>query len=499
MRANLNFAGFWERTGKTYQSIDSRAALMKIGDSWKVALLVLRFSPEDTGAVEAKYRALEQKWDKMLSTAHFRIALDAVNVDDFNSLWEDLRKGEYTSRKLGLVAGLCRSLLNCSLDLFSLENDFPSHSGYLPEEGEWPCFSKSEGKHLEELYKSKELRNELWDAGLVFGERPAPYVLIQEILEVRNYQPGIGFNLLVYAPFLARIEQHIKSDNNCCTIGVEFHEAFDNELRLSCYLEDRQHHCQIKNMFGPLSPSSQESRKSSPYLRLWQQTLELEGLASDDYLNIHLLHCIPENLVIHDLQQAGRTLVQPAQLMPTTNPLLAALQRFAGKDLDAYLDLEQKTNRPQDKFELKVCRILALCGFSVARLGGNRFDILKDRNDPRVERGKCNILAYLEKRNCLLVVECTENLPGDKDARRLLDGCATLEEEVFQGTNVELKPAFFVGSAMTEDKDLKGGRIIDAKDIDDLTNRLSSGESPEQLFSKFFVSSGIVKVGEGSE
>jgi hypothetical protein len=98
-----------------------------------------------------------------------------------------------------------------------------------------------------------------------------------------------------------------------------------------------------------------------------------------------------------------------------------------------------------------------------------RFDILEDKGEPEVE---------------------------DRDTRRLQDACATLKEEVFQGTNVELKPALFV-ETVTQDKDLKGGRIIDKKDIEDLVNCLSVGESPEQLFFKFFVSPSIVKQGQG--
>lgn len=495
MRIKLNFEDFLKRTEKTYQSIDSRAALMKVDNSWAVALLVLRFSPEDTGMVEAKYKEHEQKWDKMVSTAHFAIALDAIDPDKLSSLRDDLKAGKYRSPRSELVAELCHSL-----DLFSLEGEFSSNSGYFSgKEREWPCFSKSAGKHLEELYKSKEIENELWDVGPVFRNLPVPYVLIREILEIRDYQPGFEFNVLVYAPFLAKIERPERCDNSICTIGVKFHQAFDNELRLSGYLEDGQGG-RTKKKFGPYSPSLQESKDLGPYVRLWESNIELEGLTSNDYLNVSLLHCIPENLVIDEFQKAGSSLVRPMKSLPVINPLVAALQRFVGEDISSYLKFEPRTDRPQDKFELKVCKLLALCRFSVVRLGGTstKFDILKDKRQPKLERGKCNILAYSENRNCLLVVECTENLPEDRDTRKLQDACATLKEEVFQGTNVELKPVLFV-ETVTQDKDLKGGRIIDKKDIEDLVNCLSSGESPEQLFSKFFASPSTVKVGQGLE
>jgi hypothetical protein len=492
MGTKLNFEDFLKRTEKTYQSIDSRAALMRINNSWAVALLVLRFSPEDTGEVEAKHKDLEQKWNNMLSTAHFKIAMDAVNFREFNFLCDNLKRGEYKSSKLDLVAELRHSMPGYSLDLFSLEEEFPSYYGFLLEkEREWPCFSKSSGEHLEQLYKSKEIENELWDAGLVFGNGLGRYVLIREILEVRDYQPGVGFNVLVYAPFLAKMERDVN-------IGVKFHKAFDNELRLSGYLEDRQGG-RIKKRFGPYSPSSQESKDSGPYLKLWESPIELEGLTSSDHLSMFLSHRIPENLLVNELYKAGSSLMQPGKLAPAINPLAAALQRFVGEDISSYLKVEPRIDRPQDKYELKVCRLLGLCDFSVVRLGGTRFDTLKDKNDPEVDRGKCDILAYSENRNCLLVVECTKNLPEDRDIRGAEDACATLQEEVFQGTNVELKPAFFVERVVTQDKDLKGGRIIDAKEIKDLINCLSSGESPEQLFFKFFVSPSNVEVGQGLE
>lgn len=486
MRVNLNFKDFLERTGKTYRSIDSRAALVKVNDCWKIGLLVLRFSADNVKTVEMRHEELKQNWGKKTSTAHFEIALDAMDIAKFDSLREDLKIGGYRNSKLGLAAEL-----GYSMDLLCLESEFPSYSGYfLEKESEWPCFCKSEGKHLEELYKSKEIEKELWDLGLVVGNRAEVYVLIQKILEVANYRQGIGFNLLVYAPLLAKIERHIRYDNSSCTIGIQFHEAFDSELRLSGNLENRQRNRQIKKTFGPLSPSSQGSKELSPYLRLWEQTIELKGLTSNDYLNIQLLHRIPENLVIDELQKAGSSLVKPINLVPATNPLVAALQRFVGEDLSSYLKLESKIDRPQDKFELKICKILGLCGFSVAKLGGTGFDVLKDKGEPKVERGKCNILAYLEKRNCLLVVECTKNLPEDRDIRGTQDACATLQEEVFQGTGLILQPILFVEMAVTTyDKNVGGVRIIDVKDVGDLTNCLSRGENLEQLFLKFFIAS----------
>jgi hypothetical protein len=326
-----------------------------------------------------------------------------------------------------------------------------------------------------------------------------PYILLKELLGIDDYRGGTGFNLLLNAPFLACIKPKGPFDGRIYTLQVQFHESFNDELKLNAHLENKTSGSSIKQVFGPFIISSPHSHREYPWLREWTSQIELANIEDGDSLRINLVHTNPNPLVLDEFSDTGISLltlrkqiqIQTNPYVDIKNPLMAALYRCVPKEELAnyfsYKDTKHPQEHAQGIFEQKISKILTGSGFSVMRLGNTKSEKLKDKDDPSIVRSSIDLIAYSESKKHLLVVGCTLASPGERDVGDIAEARLTLLEEVFKDSRIELTPVIFTEAKTIENKIVRGVKLIDAKDIQYLINKLSQNEATEDI-SSFIIS-----------
>ena len=495
MGTTINFKEFLNIARGSYNSIDLRCAAAQVNGIWQNGLTILRFSYKSKQEIQKEQQKIEGKWGKV-DTNKFKILLSALDIDNFGLVCKVAEEGQLTPpiTPIGIQ-------LDQQVDLLSLQTEFPSVHGWIEEK--CPTFQVTSGKHLDNLYTDEELTKSLWDLGFITesGGKEA-YEVIREFLEIRYYQPGTGFSLLINAPLYAYLRRglDIERENNQCGFMVEFHKNLANNLEVSFVMHDERHEPRLKSKQGPLEVSVEESEEMDGDLRLWSKQIRVPEITTDDSIQVTLL-LRSLRIIIDHFHYRARDLLKPKEkLEPIQNPLVATLQRFCHPQhtINDYLE-RKEGDRPQDRFEQRVTRFLNLCGFSVVRLGGgtgdDRFEILKDKLESKVQRGTADILAYSEKLKSLLLVGCTLEIPSSDDIIKLKEGIIILRSELFKNSEIRLIPLFFADMPEFESKEREEVKILCKSDLQEALNDLLKGQQVEEIMFKYFLpSQSIVEI-----
>lgn len=471
---------FLQWTKGSYKSIDVRCAAAQVEDHWQNALTIVRFSHKQKTKIEERHQQLLSKWGEV-GTSRFKILLSAFDISQLELICDAFSNGKCPA----FSATSVEIALGQQVDIMSLKTEHTNVASFV-QEREWMALSPMMGNHLNNLYSDSGIKKSLWSIGFVAEstDREA-YEVIGEFLEV-DYQPGTGFNLLVVAPLYARLEMDFKVESNGCEFKVAFHRCFDKSLEVDVVVrEDRQ----LKYKDGPFSVSAGESEDMDGDLKLWTKRVQVPKLTEMDSVQISLLSINPR-LILQSRTRRVRDLLGMKGIDPAQNPLLSALRRFfLGKERiheRDYLTTEDG-DRPQDTFEQKIAKLLNLCGYSTARIGHiKELEILKDKTSSS-DRGKADILAYSERVNSLLLVECTKEIPRQDDVFKLKTAATVLQHEVFDGTSVRVIPLVFTDVPQFEIKETAGVRLLNSRDIDGIFSDVLMWQKVDQITFKYFL------------
>lgn len=470
----------------SYKSIDARCAVARVNSIWRNGLAVLRFSYKPRQEIQKEQQQIERKWGKV-DTDKFKIFLSALDIDNFELLCKVAEGGKLTPPVTPIEIQLDQQV-----NLLSLQAEFPSISGWIEEK--WPTFEVTSGRHLNDLYTDEELQKSLWSLGFIGETRGREaYEVIREFLEIKYYQSGTGFSLLVNAPLYACLRRglDLERQSNQCEFAVEFHKNVATNLEVSFMMYDERHEARLKNKQGPLKISVQESEEIDYDLRLWSKHIKVPEITIDDSIRITLLLKRPRTIIDHSYYRVRDLLRPEERLEPIRNPLVATLLRFCCSEHSVNEYLERKEgDRLQDRFEQRVTRFLSLCGFSVIRIGQDpRFEILRDKLEPKVQRGTADILAYSQELKSLLLVGCTLGIPSSDDIIKLKAGITILQSELFKNSALRLMPLFFSDMPELDIREREGVKILCKPDLQEALNGLLKGREIEEIMFQYFLPS----------
>lgn len=477
MSGEIRLKDFLRRLEGVYKSIDIRIAAVKSDDIWHNALTVVRFSHIKHEDLEKQQKELENKWLKV-QTRNFRIEMQAWPFDSLDVLSQQLNEGKWLLFDVG--TGLTLDLhFGRSIDFLSLEGRFERYGYTRREIRSWPCFEAFTGQQCPLLY-NEQLQNEVKSRALI-----DLYSLISELLE-GDFDHPLHLDLIINAPFYAMIESVDFAEQRCKT-RIKFHKDI-KALAVTAIVRrgDRDNSPVRDKASFPIN--LEDAEELDEYMRLWTKELDLPNATPADYLWVSFMQTAPAALDIEKPPYATQISRLLETKKPAEAPLVASISRFCSLDeLEEYLAKPVEANQPFKKgrrdadatFELAIAWLLGLCGFNIVWLGQTKHEVLKE-ND--VTRFSIDILAsHHESKNLLLLIGCTISSPNDKDVDNLKSIRRVLQDEVFKGTQLHIKPFIFSAAPELGSKERDGVKVLDTDDIRGILNLLRQSEIKRAL------------------
>ncbi len=472
MSTTMTLNEFLQHVEGVYQSIDVRTAAVKSNGVWQNALTVIQFSCEDPKDIRERQDNKKAQWER-IETSNFRVAMAPCHIDLLENLIDFFAK-----RSLPFY-GPDDVHFDRSINLLSLVGHFESYGYTKRKAGPFPFFEAYDGRYCP-LLKEDQLQREIKSQTLYEA-----YELIRELLEV-DFHKDLAFDLIVTAPFYAHIE-HYDFGEQKCKVKIKFHKDIkDLAVRVTVRGSD-QDDAPLKDKANS-TMKLDESNELDNGMMLWSKDFELPNATPNNYLGVNLIQTNPTALDVEKISYPRQIKDFLESKKHLKNPLLAAFRRFCSEeDLESYTANPGKFQPPSPKkpssaFEGAVSWILALCGFKPIWLGWTDLETLQEG---KIQHLRLDILAYYEKENTLLLVNCTIGDPA-ADIDRLNSIRHKLQVEVFKGTSVQFRPCIFSPQPKVDiakqNGDKVGVTVFGAEDMQRILNHLKVGNSVEALY-----------------
>lgn len=479
---------FLSRLEGVYKSIDVRIAAVKSIDIWHNALMVIRFSCMPYEEIKKQQNVLESKWGKV-HTDNFEIEMQAFPFKNLESLSQRLNDGKWSLLEIDKSEE--DLIIGRGIDLLVLEGRFEKYGYTRRDSIVWPCFEATAGLNLVLEITSGEsgkycslLDNDKLQSEVKSKTVIDVYTLISELLEV-DFHKNLNFDFIVNAPFYAIIE-NVDFVGQKCKIQVNFHKDI-KALAVSAVVrrgerDDTPLRDKARSLIKP-----EEAEELGEHMRLWKKEFDLLNATSSDYLSCNLIQTEPSALDIEKPSYSTQIIRYLESKEPAHVPLLAVFSRFCSLDqLEKYLTRPGEIRPPSPKkvssaFEGFVLWVLGLCGFHSVWLGWTEHETLKEG---KIEHLRLDILAYYERRNTLLLVQCTIGRP-DQDIDIVNSIKQKICTETFKDTNIQIRGFIFSSQLVVDSaKQLgeKGGvKIFGGVDIKNILNCIKKGNMRDAL------------------
>lgn len=473
-----------------YHTIDVRAALLKHEDRWRSICVAIRLNSESAESASQKFQELQERYGK-LEAKPFQILQYCFLFQEFDSMVAALKEER-------LLLGNRIIPLDKAIDILSLPGRIDlwlPHSVRPRAALDWPV-----------LRASTQLSN--WDTfhRLLQGNREIlrcvemsgyhdPYSAIRHLLEI-DFGSGSPATLVVEPAVPARLEvvrvitkpkdrvaidifvmAHQAAAKLCCTVR---HERRDPEQRL------------VRQQAFSLNPGQAEGT-----FRRWIGSVELEsaegGWSDDDWIYLEVVH--EEIGRLYSQGYRFRELLRPEE----RNPLFVALTKFCPwEHIKGLLESPDIVQPPRDVslkqkgrlFEVSIQWLLSSLGFRSVWLHG--YEKLKEGE---FDYGSIDCLAYHDRENVLLLVNCTTGPPDPHEINRQLELEHLMLRKVFYNTTVRLKSVLFSASHNPESERVHYApervKIFYREDITKLLALIGSGQEKrilDAIFSPSFQS-----------
>src|ERR1017187_7824968 len=171
--------------------------------------------------------------------------------------------------------------------------------------------------------------------------------------------------------------------------------------------------------------------------------------------------------------------------IPERNVLFAALSRFCPPaKLESALgnpggqEKKRSTLDQSSAFELHVGWLLGVLGLQVIVLGDYEYLV---HPGTAVRLGSLDILAFDPATRTLVLGACKTNPPNREAFRGLLNLRRILEDDVFRGMNVNIRPVVFSGAKdqprFMEPGDAGAVPVVDSDQLAQTVKRLTAGDA----------------------
>lgn len=271
MTIEVSLQELLNRTQRVYKTIDMRRVLVKEDSFWKNALTVIRLSCKNITDLERDLCELTREYGKV-QTDSFRISFSACSFCE----WADLCDS-FQCDKMGLGRSIYLP-------------DLVMRSPYgILKEIDWPCYEDYSGENRR-LLEKKEIHREV-EGRFPFGI----YHAINQLVEM-NFAPSWSLDLVVSAPFYARIQKALGGGNSI-EVVVAFHQNIDNLVLDAVARSDRYPYETFRDSCREEIKANKPERLYKDF-NLWECEILLPKAMPDDYFTLTLKHMKPYSLDI---------------------------------------------------------------------------------------------------------------------------------------------------------------------------------------------------------
>ena len=438
----------------TYKNIDIHAIrfLDKTNNKWYCAFLKIHFTKMEEKSVNNEYFEIEQisgKFDK----DELKIEHECRRIDDLESILFELKNNKIIIK--GKEVDFINSTLTKQLEdnKFSIDQE-NAYKSQISESYDYRIFTINftNGYGIYTiLEKYVDLKKYNIDSATEFSA----YLDINKM----NYLHNIVFIF----PLYYKIKQSIVKDDNIDNYNkvidcIQIHKNIlkDVKIKLDGTVNGRTFSkiCQLS-----VPNNNQELIKSYFYSNI--------EISPSDYFNINIL--IGQLNAIKNYQLNGSEIIEkrPNYNIYIQQDIKSLLQGFKLFKAFEKFNYQVDTDRKYVEF---VYNLLTLLNFSVINLGyfGKNYEQMMDKKI----RYSADLIAYKEKINTLLVIDCTLSIGTIEKVDKLINTSNYLKKE----TKDNYSPVVFANECSsiikTQAKE-NGVIIIDRNDIDEICNSIN--------------------------
>ncbi len=463
----IKLSDFIDWMSEVYKSIDLRVATGKIDDKWVNALTVIRFSSQGRDDIDAQFKEIENRLGEIRAD-NFQILQHTYSFGELDSL-----VSEFKQEKL-ILEGREIHFGN-SIDLPSFEDRFPSyHDTIINKEG-YPTLDLSLGRHssvLDVEVIAKEIRK--------FGFNDI-YEAVKELLELTRFAQPSGFDVVVSAPFYARIKE-FDFEGQTSKTKVEFHENVSG-LVLNVLLREKERDGRIK-LRRSIEMAEGKIWDKGGEFKVWESEVELPTATRNDYLTVKLAAHKESLEELDEIDSSANSVDYFRKIKePVWMPFISCFSRFCSVE-----DFREQLTKPHGRkipgvggadkvFERSIQWLLNLVGYPAIKL--DEYEKLKARKT-KVDLGSVDVVAYNGSRRSLFLINCTIHIPASKEMESYNNVRGCLYNELFKDSDIQIIPIVF--SAQRDLKLTKGEgqkigvKIFDIDDMEKILGHLKRGE-----------------------
>ncbi len=423
---------FIKAFGKAYQTIDLRAALIKNEEQWRIVNMIIRIKLASEDVIRQAYQ--KHTKGRAIDTDKFKIIQRCLLFSDFEHLLVGISEGLIELDELRIVFDPLKQIAELSGYL-----KFFMKSENKPAILDWPILRvsrslSSQNPYYGTLQKDADILRHVEIAGFQNVD-----LAIKNMLGVEDYTAS-SINLTLDLDVPSRVDSIAasKKDYNDATfkVNASTHSAL-TDIMCNVYTwrssADKKFMQSLLLQKGRLVDNIQE----------WTGTFAInDTLDERERVEFQLLYKPLGHLIAQDYH------VNELFNMEVRNPLFAALSLFCPDDQLNSLLISPKrkliavSKKSEKLYEVSIQWLLTCLGFRTVWL--HKFEKLIIDNHLY---GTVDCLAYHDRKNILLFINCTLAAPSDKELASYREVQRYFEENVFRNTAVRLHSVVFTDAA----------------------------------------------------
>lgn len=342
------------------------------------------------------------KIENAFSTGKVRFIYNCIHPDNAYTIFQDISVNGIIKRRSFPSVNFSQfdaSELRVNPDTKKMKEDFGwniftcEHQREQIEQSVWSLLESQRGKAINLNYSGM-------------------YDLINDLLEIYNYNSGDKRDFIVQVPIYARIAELTQEK-----VKVQMHHTISN-LFLNLTLQRSEYYQYMKIDKKQMSIEKCKQINEDPFCYFENTFRFQKEIKPHDFIDVSLLN---SKIPVLTLDQ-NRAIVP---LENTVEPFAKTLFEFYPLDIfKKHLFEPEKYKNAQDVFQDAIIRLLSLLGLPTAVQGNRKYIIDKERATYEVVKsgsipiGSADIISYIENEKMLLI-DCTIDIPDENKINRL--------------------------------------------------------------------------------